>query len=55
MTVGIKEEINEYLSQDEIETRLLLVIEFDEETTYRFIADDTEDEVIINGETYLYF
>ena len=53
MTVGIKEEISEYLSQDEIETKLLIVIEFDEETTYRFIADDTIDEQIINGETYL--
>ena len=53
MTVGIKEEISEYLSQDEIETKLLIVIEFDEDTTYRFIADDTIDEQIINGETYL--
>lgn len=53
MTVGIKEEISEYLSQDEIETKLLIVIEFDEDTTYRFIADDTLDEQIINGETYL--
>ena len=53
MTVGIKEEISEYLSQDEIETKLLIVIEFDEDTTYRFIADDTIDEQVINGETYL--
>lgn len=53
MTVGIKEEISSYLAQDEIETKLLLVIEFDEETTYRFIADDNDDEVVINGETYL--
>ena len=53
MTVGIKEEISEYLSQDEIETKLLIVIEFDKDTTYRFIADDTIDEQVINGETYL--
>ena len=53
MTVGIKEEIDSYLSQDEIETRLLVVIEYDSETTYRFISDASVDEVIIGGETYL--
>lgn len=53
MTVGIKKDIDEYLNTNEIMTRLLVVIEYDEDNIYRFIADDTEDNVVIAGETYL--
>lgn len=52
MSVGIKEDIQEYLTQDEIRTRLLVVIEYDEDNIYRFIANGTEDNVEICGETY---
>lgn len=53
MTVGIQEDIATYLESDEIETRLLVVIEYDESTTYRFIADDSIESIEICGETYL--
>lgn len=53
MTVGFGENVAEYLEAEEIETRLLIAIEYDEETTYRFIADDSIDTIDILGETYL--
>lgn len=53
MTVGIKENIATYLASDEIETKLLVIIEYDEENIYRFIADDSLESVEIDGETYL--
>ena len=53
MTVGIKQDIEEYLKKDEVLTRLLVVIEYDNDNIYRFIADDTEESVEIGGNTYL--
>lgn len=53
MTVGIKEDIAEYLAEEEVLTRLLVVIEYDEDNIYRFIADDSLESVIIGGEEYL--
>lgn len=52
MTVGIKEEVAKYLETDEIQTRLLVVIEYDEYNTYRFIADDSIESVEIDGNVY---
>lgn len=52
MTVGIKEDIAEYLHTEEVMTRLLVVITYDEETIYRFIADDTVETVVIGGKEY---
>lgn len=53
MSIGIPEQIERYLADPEITTRLLVVIEYSDENIYRFIVDESVDEVIINGETYL--
>ena len=55
MTVGFKQDIAEYLAQSEIETRLLVVIEYDKDNIYRFIADESLKSFEICGNTYLYF
>ena len=52
MTVGIKNEIAEYLETDEIQTRLLVVIWYDEDNIYRFIADDSVESIEIDGNVY---
>lgn len=52
MTVGIKNEIAEYLETDEIQTRLLVVIWYDEDNIYRFIADDSIESIEIDGNVY---
>ena len=51
MTVGIKQDIEEYLKKDEVLTRLLVVIEYDNDNIYRFIAEDTEESVEVGGNT----
>lgn len=53
MSIGIPEQVERYLADPEITTRLLVVIEYSDENIYRFIVDESVDEVIINGETYL--
>lgn len=52
MSIGIPDKINRYLEEPEISTRLLVVIEYNEDTTYRFIVDESIEEVEIDGETY---
>lgn len=53
MTVGFKQDIAQYLAQSEIETRLLVVIEYDKDNIYRFIADESLESFEICGNTYL--
>ncbi len=53
MTVGFKQDIAQYLAQSEIETRLLVVIEYDKDNVYRFIADESLESFEICGNTYL--
>lgn len=59
MSQGIKEEIQKYLSGQEVETRMLLVIYYDEDNIYRFISNDNASSpeaelegTTINGEVY---
>lgn len=64
MTVGIREDIGNYLNQEEINTKILVVIwdvpiyvdsisQDKNLTTFRFIADESYENVEINGENYL--
>lgn len=52
MSIGIEDSIKKYLENPEVSTRLLVVIEFDESTVYRFIVDDSIEEIEICGHTY---
>lgn len=52
MSVGIESIVERYLEEPEISTRLLIEIEYDSETTYRFIADDSVEEVNIGGNVW---
>lgn len=53
MSIGITEQIERYLADPEISTRLLVVIEYSEDNIYRFIVDESIEEIEIGGETYL--
>ena len=53
MSIGITEQIERYLADPEISTRLLVVIEYSEDSIYRFIVDESIEEIEIGGETYL--
>ncbi len=52
MAVGLENNIQTYLESDEVSTRLLVEIELDKDTVYRFIADDSISEVEIDGKIY---
>lgn len=52
MSIGIDEIVARYLEETEISTRLLVEIEYDKDTTYRFIADDSIEEIEIDGKTW---
>lgn len=52
MSIGIPDQIERYLKEPEITTRLLVVVEYNDETVYRFIVDESVEEVEIGGEIY---
>lgn len=58
MSIGINEKVASYLEGSQMESRMLLVIYYDEDNTYRFIANDTlgdeEDSegITIDGNFY---